>query len=97
MNKQRQIEHLESLTAKMAETMLSKGDDYSGEDRLSNFKLVAQICKLTVEQVLMVFMATKVVRLGNLQGKLPNNESVEDNTIDLMNYGALSCMARSEK
>ena len=85
------------FTEKQAEIMLSKGNDYAGEDRLSNFKLVGQICGLSPEMVAMVMEATKIVRLGQLmRGKEPSNESIDDSILDGSNYYALWAMLRGE-
>lgn len=98
MNKQEQIRIFEENVAKMRDILLSKGDDYANEDRLSNFKLVGQICGLTPQQVCLVFMATKVVRLGNLaaSGAGPKNESIYDSVLDLGNYNMLFDMINTE-
>ena len=93
-----QIEFFEQFTKRQAEIMLSKGNDYAGEDRLSNFKLVGQICGLSHEMVAMVMEATKIVRLGQLmRGKEPSNESIDDSILDGSNYYALWAMLRGEK
>ena len=98
MTKQEQQARLSAIFDGISSIQLSKGDDYAGEDRLSNFKLVSQIVGITPEQVILVFIATKAVRLGNLQGnKTPNNESIDDSIIDLVNYGILMDMVRNEK
>jgi hypothetical protein len=98
MTKQEQIEYFESFVEKQRAILLAKGDDYAGEDRLSNFKLVAQIVGITPEQVVLVFVATKAVRLGQLfQGKEPKNESKQDSVLDGGNYNALMAMILSEK
>lgn len=97
MTKTEQQIQLSAIFDEIVKTQDSKGNDYAGEDRLSNFKLVSQIVGITPEQVLLVFIATKAVRIGNLQGnKTPNNESVDDSIIDLVNYGILLKMARQE-
>jgi hypothetical protein len=41
MTKQEQEKHFNEVTEKMRTILLSKGDDYANEDRLSNFKLAA--------------------------------------------------------
>lgn len=72
--------------------MLSKGDDYANQDRLSNFKLAGHICGLTAEQHCLAMIATKVARLGVLlDPKAPKakNESIEDSVLDLANYAQL--------
>jgi len=98
MTKQEQQTQLSSIFEEIAKIQNSKGDDYANADRLSNFKIVASMVGVTPEQVLLVFIATKVVRIGNLQGsKTPNNESIDDSIIDLVNYGILFHMLRGEK
>jgi hypothetical protein len=99
MTLQEQVQEFNEFAEKQADIMLKKGNDYANEDRLSNFKLVAQITGLTPEQVIMVFIATKTVRLGNLiaSGKAPNNESIEDNLLDSSNYNQLLNMIRNDK
>lgn len=88
------------VTKKMKDIMISKAGDYANEkDVLSNFKLVAQIVGIPVELVLMVFIATKTVRLGNLLSseKEPNNEGLDDTILDGCNYDLLLHMVREEK
>jgi hypothetical protein len=89
----------EQFADKQRDIMLKKGNDYANEDRLSNFKMVAQIVGIPIEQVIGVFIATKTVRLGNLMssGKKPDNESVEDNLLDLANYTQLLEMVRLDE
>jgi len=90
MTLQQQQEHFEQFAEKMAKTMLSKGNDYAGQERLANFRLVALIAQIPVEKVFMVMLATKVVRLGNLtNGGTPNCESIEDSLLDNTNYSVL--------
>ena len=70
----------------------SKRHDYASEaDPFLNFTQVADVSGLTIDQVFLVWVTTKVVRLGQLvgNGKEPNNESVDDNILDLINYPAL--------
>lgn len=93
-----QQEHFQDLTKRMSDTMLKKGNDYANEDRLSNFKLAAQIVGITPEQVVLTMIAIKAIRLGNLlqPGKVPNFESIEDNLLDHANYSALLDMLRAD-
>lgn len=99
MNKREQEDSLAELFQKICAIQLSKGDDYANEDRLSNFKLAGKICGLTPEQNCLSLIATKVARLGVLISgeNKPNNESVDDSIIDLISYGTLLYMLRSEK
>jgi hypothetical protein len=96
--KEQQIQ-FEQFADTQRDIMLKKGNDYANEDRLSNFKMVAQIVGIPIEQVIGVFIATKTVRLGNLMssGKKPDNESVEDNLLDLANYTQLLEMVRLDE
>lgn len=91
MTKQEQQEKLNELFIKISTIILSKGDDYANEDRLSNFKLAGAICGISTEINCLSLIATKVARLGvllNTDDK-PNNESVEDSILDLINYSIL--------
>lgn len=97
MTKEQQIKFFEEFSAKQKETLLKKGDDYANDDRLSNFKSVAQITKLKPETVALVLMGVKVARLGELlSGKEPKNESISDSILDLANYAALLGMIVNE-
>lgn len=91
MNIERQRQVFEETIGTMREVMFKKGNDYAGEDRLSNFKLSGAICGLTAEQHCLALIAVKVARLGQLitGGKKPNHESVEDSILDLANYSVL--------
>jgi hypothetical protein len=98
MTKQEQRLFFDVFTSQMAEVMLSKGDDYAGADRLSNFKNVGTICQLQPEQACLSLIATKVARLGQLlTGKEPNNESIADSVLDLANYSILLAMLLDDK
>jgi hypothetical protein len=99
MNLKEQQEYFAAFTAQMGEIMLKKGNDYATADRLSNFKRVAEICGTTPEQVILVLIATKTVRLSNLLqpgANAPNNESIDDNLKDLANYTILLSMIRAD-
>lgn len=99
MTKEQQELILEGFQRQMRELLLSKGDDYSQEeDRLSNFKTTANIIGSTPEKNCLVFMATKVARLGALlqSNQNPNHESIVDTLIDLANYSALMAMILAE-
>lgn len=91
MTSKEQIEHYDKLMKELKVILTAKGDDYSGEDRLSNFKTVAGILKITPELSCLNLIATKVARLGTLLSSRsePNNESIEDSIKDLINYSIL--------
>lgn len=100
MNKQTQIKTFNQLVEKQREVMLSKGDDYANEDRLSNFKTAGQICGLTAAQHCLAMIATKVARLGvllNPNAPAPKHEAVEDSVLDLANYAQLLNMILVDK
>lgn len=91
MTKKEQIEVFDIFVSQMREILLSKGDDYANQDRLSNFKYAGQICGMRPELNCLNLIATKVARLGVLLNseKAPNNESIQDSILDLANYAAL--------
>lgn len=99
MTKQEQEKHFKEMTEKMANIMLSKGNDYANTDRLSNFKLAGGVSGLNAELNCLSLIATKVARLGVLlnSNNEPNNESVQDSVLDLANYAILLSMILSEK
>jgi hypothetical protein len=94
MNQKKQEYIFNEITEKMRAIMLSKGNDYANEDRLSNFKLAGSSCGLTPEQNCLSLIATKVARLGVLlkEKSEPNNESIEDSLVDMANYTLLLIM-----
>ena len=99
MTKSDQEKHFNEVTDKMREILLSKGDDYANEDRLSNFKLAGNISGLNAELNCLSLISTKVARLGVLLNseKEPNNESVQDSVLDLANYSILLSMILKDK
>jgi hypothetical protein len=98
MTKQEQIEHFTNFTNSMAETIIRKGNDYAGADRLSNFKATAEITGTSPASVCLTMIGIKVARLGVLinSGAEPANESVRDSVLDLANYAALLDMILAE-
>ena len=99
MTRTHQEAHIEEFTDKMKAIILSKGNDYANDDRLSNFKLAGAISGLTPEQNCLSLIATKVARLGVLlKSNTPaENESIEDSLIDLANYAVLLDQIRKDK
>lgn len=99
MNLQAQQQHFEKLVDKMRQIMLKKGNDYSADDRLSNFKQVGFVCGTNAEIACLHLIATKVSRLNVLLSseKKPDNESIEDSVLDLTIYGILLHMIHTEK
>ena len=94
------VDYVKNLTGKMRQLMQSKGDDYAGQDRLSNFKNAGSLAGITPEQQCLSLMAVKVARLGTLlqaNGKGPNYEPLQDSAIDLQVYGVLLTMLLDEQ
>jgi hypothetical protein len=91
MNRKKQEEHLNKFIMRIADTMLSKGNDYANEDRLSNFKLAGSITGVGARMNCLNMIATKVARLGVLfkSGSGPSHESVRDSILDLATYAIL--------
>lgn len=98
MNKEQQINLIQELDNKLLEIIKSKGEDYGSEDVLSNFKQVSAVAKIlnidiTDPVQYALFMGIlKVARITNLinSSKEPNNESIEDSLLDLINYNKLA-------
>ena len=73
-------------------TLLKKANDYASEnDCFSNFKFIAQVCKVPIEKTFLQFLAVKIARLSELVGEMKEakNESIEDTLKDLANYSCL--------
>lgn len=101
MTKTEQQQFFESFTAKMRGVMMSKGDDYAGADRLSNFKQTgAQSLpgqENQAEKAALLQISNKVTRLGELlSGKKANHESIDDSILDCANYLLLLAMIRHD-
>ncbi|MGK6342873.1 hypothetical protein ACMGDK_11575 [Chryseobacterium sp. DT-3] len=91
MTRETQINILDNLSKERRELMLKKSGDYASSDVLDNFKKAGLIAGITPEQQCLSLISTKVARLGNLlkETNKPNNESVSDSVIDLINYSEL--------
>lgn len=81
---------------------MSKRHDYtSSEDNHENFKRSAEISSWFIDEQdkpYAVLVGTKLARLGSLLGqKEPNNETIDDTFLDLINYCALWMERRTEK
>lgn len=87
------------LTGLMEEIMAlteKKAHDYAREtDTLSNFKVQAAMQSALFERevkgsdIAFQFILVKLARLANLRSKDPQNESVRDTILDLINYVGL--------
>lgn len=89
---------------KCQKVTMSKRHDYTSNpnsDNHENFKRSAEISswfKNEQDKAYAVLVGTKLARLGTLLGnKEPNNESIDDTFIDLVNYCALWMERRTEK
>jgi len=98
MTIQEQEKYFNKYVEEMRTTLFKKGQDYSNEDRLSNFKLAGNIVGIGPALNCLNLIATKVARLGILLNTtgIPNNESVNDSVLDLTNYGMLLSMIINE-
>jgi len=98
MTIQEQEKYFNKFVEEMRTTLFKKGQDYSNEDRLSNFKLAGNIVGIGPALNCLNLIATKVARLGILLNTtgIPNNESVNDSVLDLTNYGVLLSMIINE-
>jgi hypothetical protein len=94
MTREEQLKILEEVNSKLTILSKSKGEDYAGEDVLSNFKNLADACKAlqiditTPVGVSLFFQVHKIARISNLlqSGKIPNNEGIYDSFLDDINY-----------
>src|SRR5690606_653200 len=94
MTREEQLKIYEEVNSKLTKLSKSKGEDYAGEDVLSNFKNLADACKAlqiditTPVGVSLFFQVHKISRISNLlqSGKIPNNEGIDDSFLDDINY-----------
>src|SRR5690348_10584469 len=72
--------------------MNAKGPDYSGtEDRLANFKVVAQLVGITPRQVLGVYMAKHYTAIFKwIRGEELSGEPISAKLDDNINYSVLA-------
>lgn len=92
MNLEQQREVVKDFTNKMIIEIEKKGNDYAGIDRLSNFKTRAVFLEIKPEQILLNDILHKVTRLKEIiaNGKIPENETLQDTLLDLSCYSALA-------
>lgn len=95
MNREKYTEEIQDYFDGNVDIVRTKSQDYATEEHVfHNIESVAAICQLTVEQVILVFKATKIARQANLlaqerEGRKPNHESIEDSGRDECNYEAI--------
>ena len=99
MTKEVFADKFSKLVYELHETLVKKGNDYSNEDKLSNFKVAGGITGIGPEMNCLNLIATKVARLGVLLNgnRMPSNESIQDSVKDLICYGILLNMILEEK
>lgn len=82
----------EALLQKMREMHNKKSQDYANtSNRYANFETAATAAGVDVSAVFRTLIGVKLARLVELQGngKIPQNESVQDSLLDLAVYSAL--------
>ena len=80
---------IENLNRKNLEILVKKNKDYANPDNIyALFEEVANRVGTTVEQVILVFIETKLNRIHNLQknNEQALNEAMEDSILDARNY-----------
>ncbi len=91
------------IFSKCQKIALSKRHDYSSEhDHHDNFKRSAYLASWFIsneDKAYVVLIGTKLARLATLlnENKNPNNESIDDSFLDLVNYCALWAERRIKK
>lgn len=86
---------LQEVFRKCYELSMKKRQDYtSTDDNHENFKRSAEIASwfsANEDKPYVILIGTKLARLGSLlsSGEKPNNESIEDSFLDLINYCGL--------
>lgn len=93
---------IQEIFKKCQKITLSKRHDYTSDiDNHQNFKRSAEIASWFAskeDKSYAVLIGTKLARLASLlDQKEPNNESIDDTFMDLVNYCALWCERRTEK
>lgn len=92
MNSQDFNQLVDETVQATADLLVSKGSEYSNEDRLSNFKIVGKQLGLTPLQVAMVYMTKHFIALSTYTEKEAKgltqtlSEPIEGRIHDLINY-----------
>ena len=94
--------NIPEIFKKCLKVTLSKRHDYATEhDNHVNFKRSAELSSWFAseqDKSYVILIGTKLARLGNLlDHKEPNNETIDDTFMDLINYCALWMERRTEK
>ena len=86
---------VDALESEAKELSLGKSKDYATDDVLSNFKRMAitvgslQRTHIAPWEEAAHLLILKLDRLKNLEGRDPENESVRDTCLDIINYTRL--------
>lgn len=93
---------IQEIFKKCQKITMSKRHDYtSSSDSHENFRRSAELSswfKNEQDKSYVILIGTKLARLGSLlDSKEPNNESIDDTFLDLINYCALWAERRTEK
>jgi hypothetical protein len=95
--------NLQEIFKKCHKITISKRHDYtSSADNHENFKRSAELSswfRNEQDKAYVILIGTKLARLSTLLSdeRSPNNESIDDTFMDLINYCALWCERRTEK
>lgn len=85
---------------KCTDILGKKAHDYAQEGEcFSNFKKIAMLCNISVEKVLLVFLAVKISRIAELidKGKTEVGESLQDTLGDMSNYSCILSLYLDEE
>lgn len=98
MNSGEQIILIDRFLGEVRETLIAKGDDYAGEDRLSVFKETSSFLGCNPSELCMMNIGVKVKRILNLwKSDKVNFESLQDSVKDLAGYVVLLYCIESEE
>ncbi len=98
MNSKDMMSELDRLLKTQYEVIERKNNDYAEDnDAFSNFKFAAEFADIPVTKAFQVLIGVKIARLKELlNGKVPQNEAVEDTLLDLANYATLLILYLNE-
>jgi len=91
MNYAEESEQAGDFFNKCHDILKRKANDYaSSNDVFSNFRKIAYMCNVSIEQTFLMFMAVKLARLEELRTKeSKTGESTIDSLRDIANYACL--------
>ena len=99
MNYTQEMEQAQLFYNENISILISKAKDYAKQDDcFSNFRLISHICQIPMEKTFMQFIVVKIARLMELMnGKVAQNESIDDTLRDLCNYTCLLYLWRKNE